>query len=875
MKKNLTMSGVFLLIMALQGTAQKILKGQVKNEKGLAIEAATIHVRGTKTTVAADASGAFSITLPEKLPAVLKITAAGYETFDKSISAVADTTYDVVLQTGGQLGEVVITSRRRSEVAQDVPIAISVISGAQAEETGAFNVNRLKELVPSVQLYTSNPRNTGINIRGLGSPFGLTNDGLDPGVGFYVDGVYFARPAAATLDFIDIDQVEVLRGPQGTLFGKNTTSGSFNITTRKPTFKPGANFELSYGNYSFVQAKASITGGLTKKIAGRISFSGTSRNGTILNVRTMQYTNELNNIGARGQLLYKPFENTTVTLAGDISNQRPDGYAQVVAGVVKTQRLPFQQFESIAKDLNNYNIPSQNPFDRLIDTDVPWISGNNLGGVSLNIDQKLGPGKLTATTSWRYWDWDPSNDRDFTGLEALVKSANKSRHTNWSQEIRYAGEVSDRLSGVVGVYYIDQEVKTNGLEQAGKDQWRFSQLPVSATNSNPDQRWKTPGLLDGFGVRTNSSIKSQSAAVFANIDWEVFKGVHVLPGIRFNYDKKDVLFDRRAFGGLDTSTVAQSQRSALQGLKNRVYRSQFYVADAEENNFTYQLTVAYRPNQRINSFATYSTSFKPIGVNVAGLPTISSTNTDPDLTLAVIKPEYVTHYEFGVKSNPTDDLTLNIVYHNTDIKDYQTNVQSPQLNVNRGYIANAEAVNVKGVEVDASYRLNASLSFFGALTYTDGKYVKFTNSPLPLEETGKQVKDVDGSNKTLSFKDVSGGRLPGISEWSGTLGGELTLPTEFLKQEGKFFVGAEAFYRSEFSSSPAPSAFLNIPAYSIVNGRLGFRSGSTGLSAFVWARNLFDTNYFEQLLPGSGNTGQYGAVLGDPQTFGVTLRYGL
>ena len=98
---------------------------------------------------------------------------------------------------------------------------------------GAFNVNRVKEFVPSVQLYTSNPRNTGLNIRGLGSPFGLTNDGVDPGVGFYVDGVYYARPAAATFDFIDIERIEVLRGPQGTLFGKNTTSGAFNITTQK------------------------------------------------------------------------------------------------------------------------------------------------------------------------------------------------------------------------------------------------------------------------------------------------------------------------------------------------------------------------------------------------------------------------------------------------------------------------------------------------------------------------------------------------------------------------------------------------------------------------------------------------------------------
>src|SRR6185312_16132060 len=228
--------------------------------------------------------------------------------------------------------EAVVSSRRRDESAQDIPIPISVIGGKQIDEADDFNVNRVKELVPSVQLYSSNPRNTGLNIRGLGSPFGLTNDGLDPGVGFYVDGIYYARPAAATLDFIDVERIEVLRGPQGTLFGKNTTSGAFNITTRKPSFKPGANFEVSYGNYGYIQAKSSLTGPLSKKLAGRLSFSGTQRDGVVMNVNTGKYTNDINNLGFHGQLLFNTSDNTSITLSGDASRQRPDGYAQVVAG---------------------------------------------------------------------------------------------------------------------------------------------------------------------------------------------------------------------------------------------------------------------------------------------------------------------------------------------------------------------------------------------------------------------------------------------------------------------------------------------------------------------------------------------------------------
>ena len=126
-----------------------------------------------------------------------------------------------------------------------------------------------------------------MTIRGIGAPFGLTNDGIEPGVGLYIDGVFYARPASAALDFLDVERIEVLRGPQGSLFGKNTTAGAINVTTRKPSFTPGTDFELNYGNFEFVQAKASITGALgSQKIAGRLSFSGTQRDGMFYNVKT-------------------------------------------------------------------------------------------------------------------------------------------------------------------------------------------------------------------------------------------------------------------------------------------------------------------------------------------------------------------------------------------------------------------------------------------------------------------------------------------------------------------------------------------------------------------------------------------------------------
>jgi len=820
--------------------------GVIKDSEGSLSAGATVGIKGTNVYDISDEKGLFSLSAPKDLPFTLVIRLLGYKTQEILISKLPETPLQIVLEIDGLLDEILVTSRRRREAAQDVPIPISVLTGALVADAGAFNVNRVKELVPSVQLYSSNPRNTTLNIRGMGSTFGLTNDGIDPGVGYYVDGVYFARPAVTALDFIDIEQIEVLRGPQGTLFGKNTTAGAFNVTTRKPSFTPGANFELSFGNYGYIQAKGSITGPLSKKVAGRLSFSGTQRDGLIENVRTTKKVNDINNLGFRGQLLITPTDKIKITLIGDVTRQRPDGFAQVIAGVAPTKRAPYRQFEQIIADLD-YTLPSRNPFDRKIDHDTPWRSGNELGGVSANFDIEIGKGTLTSTSAWRYWNWDPSNDRDFTGLPVLTLSQATSRHQNWSQEIRYAGEFSSRLSGVVGLYAIGQELNTDPvhIEESGAAQWRFSQSSTSAL-------WQTPGLFDGYGIRTVSKLKSFGAAVFANVDWEIIDRLHVLPGIRFNYDKKDVDYDRQTYGGL------QTEDPALLALKNAVYSNQAFVASAEEDNFSGQLTVAFKASKAINTFVTYSSSFKPVGVNLGGLP---SANGAPLLELAVIKPEDVRHIEVGVKTSPTAHSTFNVVFHNTDIRDYQTQVQTAEVGVNRGYLANAEKVNVLGLEIDASIRVKEFLSFYGALAYTEGKYVSFTNAPVPLEETGGPA----------AFKDISGAALPGISKWAGSLGGELSGKGKFLGQTGRLFLAFDAYYRSSFSSSASPSAYLNIDGYALLNGRAGFRA-LEGTSIFVWGRNLLNKDYFEQLLPAAGNAGHYAGVLGDPATFGVTLR---
>ncbi len=739
-------------------------------------------------------------------------------------------------------------ARRREEEAQDVPIPISIVDGQLITDVGAFNVNRVKELLPTVQFYSSNPRNTGVNIRGIGSPFGLTNDGIEPGVGFYVDGVLYARPAATTLDFIDVERIEVLRGPQGTLFGKNTTAGAILVTTRKPSFTPALNFEIGYGDNNFQQAKASVTGPLgdSGKVAGRLSFSGTRRDGDVYNVTTGQHVNNIDNAGLRGQLLIRPTDSTDITISADYTRQRPDGFAQTFAGVVPTQRSEYRQFEAII-DHFGYEPVSRNPFDRVIDHDTPWKSGNDIGGVAVNVDTDVGPGTLTSTTAWRFWDWDPSNDRDFLALPVTTLSQAPSKHDQWTQEIRWVGDITSNVNGVVGLYGFGQKLNSNPVhtEATGAALYRF----LWTAPNTPEGA--TPEAYDGQRREITSELNTVSAALFGQLDWAITDKLHLLPGLRLNYDQKDVDYVQRAINVPDPRPPG-------------AYGESEFTVDVDDTNVSGQLTLAYHATDSVNAFATYSTGFKSVGVNLGGLPLTAAELQDPVLVqqIARVRPEDVRHIELGVKISPTRTSTANFTLFQTSIEDFQTVVFGNAFANPRGYLANAEEVRVRGFEFDGNASIGDAFALRGSLVYADGKYISFENAPPPLEGTGGPP-----------VVDATGGRLPGLSKWAGSLGGEYRTQLSLLGKPGELFTGLDLYYRDDFSSSPTPSRYLNVDGYALLNLRVGFRSNDNW-SVQLWSRNALDEEYFEQLLaaPGGNGAGHYGAVLGDARTFGVTFK---
>ncbi len=749
-------------------------------------------------------------------------------------------------------GAIVVTARRRAENVQQVPLAISVISGDTLASQGTFNVSRLQQSQPALQFYSSNPRNTAINIRGLGAPFGLTNDGIEQGVGFYVDGVYIGRVGASTFDFIDVERVEVLRGPQGTLYGKNTTAGAINITTSAPSFTPEGRAEVSLGRDNFVQAKASLSGPLGDTVALRLSTSATRRDGLIHNVTSGQDLHRLRTLGVRGQLLWKPTDSLDFTLFGDFNVQNPLCCVQYYARVGSTQRPLSRQYAALAAAFG-YAPPSTDPFDRVTDLDARINSRQEIGGVSLLGNWDVGPATLTSVTAWRYWDWLPANDRDFIGLPITTVSQNPSKQRQFTQELRLASNGSNRLDYTLGAFFFHQTIKTQGSQVQGPAASRWLLNPSSANAS-------IPSVLDGLTSTNDIGFSNQSFALFGKLNWEALPGLRVQPGVRLNYDKKSGHYIATVTTGTGSTTLNSDQRGVL--------APQSYSPRFSDWNISGDFTVSYDLTRDVHAYATYARSFKSGGINLSGLPLDASSN--PILAVETVKPEKVNHYELGLKTQFLDRrVTLNLAGFWTEISDYQATVTNGQLGVIRGYLANANKVRSRGFEWDSRFNPSERLTFYINGAYTDAKYLDFPDAPCPPELAGGGSGAVIGApgapgTNSPPYCDISGQRLPGVSKFSLGFGGEVNVPVS----DGQAYLGYDGSYRSRFSSNPSPSAYTWIDGYSLSNFRIGYRKDA--FNVFGWVRNAFKKRYFELLSVQSGSTGLIVGQPGDPRSYGIT-----
>ena len=752
------------------------------------------------------------------------------------------------LEHSGSLEPIVVTARLRQEDAQSVPISLSVVTSGTLDKTSTYNISQLALLVPSLNYVAPNPRNTAFTIRGLGSSvvaIAQANDGLEPGVGFYVDQVYHGRPATAAFDFVDLDRVEVLRGPQGTLFGKNTTAGAINIVTKTPTFDREIAAETSAGTINYYQAKASLSGALLDNlVAGRLSAVTTRRDGVIKNVITGREENNVNSSAFRAQLLVTPTEALRVRLTTDYSSIYTNCCTQVYFAVGTTLKPAARQYPALAAG-QNYTPPSLNPYDRLTDIDAALKVATNEGGVSAIADWNLGSATLTAVSAWRFWNWDAANDRDYTRLSIQTLQHIPSRQDQYSQEVRLASGGGNQVDYVAGLYWFAQTITAEPITEYGPlaAYWLLGNPPAIPGN-----------LLDGYLTDGNTRFHSDSYAAFGEATWHATDRLGLTAGLRYTDEQKQGRFDSTVSGGLATT------KPVLIKSKLSILRPQSYHASVADDSPSGRIQVNYNWNAEVMTYTSYARGSKSGGINMAGLP-LNPVN-QPALTTAVIKPEQNSTAELGIKTRLFNQrLFVNADVYETTVKDFQTNVVDSGPGTLHSYLANIEKVRVRGVELDAAFVVNEHFNGHLSSTWSEGKYVSYKNGPCPLELTGSATTACDLSGKPLSA----------LPKWIESIGGEFTQPLSFVSIQGQGFLQAEISSRSKTYGESSDSKYAIIDGYTVVHASVGFRQQGPW-EVFFWARNLLDKNYMQNLTVQAGNSGLILGTPSDPRTYGLTVR---
>lgn len=748
--------------------------------------------------------------------------------------------------------EIVVTARRRAEDPQKVPIALGVFGGAALERAGISGLNQLKEQAPGLQIIGANARNTNVNIRGLGSSVGLVNDGLEGGVGVYIDDVYYSRSGQALFDLIDLDRIEVLRGPQGTLFGKNTTGGALSIYTRKPNLSDREMFgEVTVGDHGDYQLRAAASVPLVEdRVAARLTVAQSWLNGFSHNRFTDQRSDDISNFTGRGQLVIRPVDDVTVRLIGDYGRQRVQNpnapTAQVLTTNIAGNPIPNGFYARAAR--TGYVLPTIDPFARVGDLDARTQANMSQWGLSGNVNWDMGGHSLTSITAYREWNWKPMVDADTTSLPVITAAGLTSRQHQFTQEMRLSSTGDRKIDYVLGLFYYFQNITSNAIVRYGSAAplWIFP-------GEVPFTRAQQEAGLVGFGATGLAVTKTRSYAAFGQATWHITDALRLTGGLRYTRETKDGDFAQEVGGGVDLSTLPTAVAVGAQAVRNNFAVARGYSARTKEGKLSGSVNLSYQITPAIMTYANYARGFKSGGVNTVDLaPGVPTT----------VAPEKITAYEVGLKSRLFDRMaTLNIAAFWTENENFQASLQDFARNLT--YIANVGTVRSRGIETEATFRPNEHLSAYVSAAYTDAVYKSYTDAPCPLE--------YQGTGQTIC--NLSGTALPGVSKWSLAGGGEFSYPIGAGLT--LFYIGADYSYRTNFYSAPNRAAFSRIGGYGLTNGRIGFRAENDRWDFSAWARNLFDTKYFTIKNAAAFNTGQIIGFLGNPRTIGVTgrLRY--
>ncbi|MEB0207444.1 TonB-dependent receptor [Pseudomonas sp. CCC3.1] len=730
-----------------------------------------------------------------------------------------------------QLKTVTVTARRREESAQNVPTPMSVISGQTLETQRVYRIQDLQQLVPSVNVAYMHARQSSVSIRGLGN--NPASDGLEGSVGLYIDNVYLGRPGMAVFDLMDIEQLDVLRGPQGTLFGKNTTAGVINITTRAPTFTPERSIETSVGEDGYFQTKGTISGPLTDDLAGRFSAYRTRSDGDIKNEFDGNKLNGGAREGFRGQLLYKPSETFNLRWIGDYNEEDSSAGTRTLFSTGPTIN-GVNQYETRAAAAGATLVDGSN---RKVNLDNQQSVTVFQGGTSLEANWTLPSDyTLTSITSYRWWDFTPRND-DGLDVAATYNAGVSVNDKQWSQEFRIASPTGGFFDYVAGAYYFGSDLDNKSFTYYGPkaDIWNGT----------------ATGALADVNSVGNGHISTNSFALFAQGTWHLTPQLDFTAGLRGTYEEKSAWVTRNApVGGAAVTGAAAAARQARVGAYDSGDLNQYSTSPSGLLNLTYHF------NDNVLGYASLSHGEKSGGVNL----TVGSAPTAGADSL-LIGTERANNAELGVKSTLWDRrLQLNANLFWTQVNGYQTTAYDDSTRAQ--YLTNAGSVRSRGVEFESTLIPVRGLTLNLNGSFNDVRYLSYKDAPCPPE-----VSLQAGAPASC---DLSGHQVVGASKWIGNANGEYKWNLNNGLEE---YVTASYAFRSKAVGTVEDSAYAQIPSYAVVNLSTGlrgdFHQGQWDVS--LWLKNAFDKTYYTTLW--SAANGGYEGLLGTPRTLGVTGRY--
>jgi iron complex outermembrane recepter protein len=776
--------------------------------------------------------------------------------------------------------EIIVTATKRETTLQEIPVAVSVTTGEAIERAQIRDISDLQTLVPSLRVdQLQSSANTNFIIRGFGT--GANNPGAEPSVGIFIDGVYRSRAAAQIGDLPNVQRIEVLRGPQSTLFGKNASTGVISVITQKPQFDFGGSASLTYGNFDTIVAKAGVTGPISDTIAFALAGNYNKRDGFVRDVNLNRDVNDRDRGGVRGDILFEPNSDLSVRLIADY-----DRIDEVCCAAVNVFNGPTGG----AIFGVGGAIDPENPFSYRVFNNR--LSSNLIKnyGFSGQIDYNLGAFTATSITAYRSVRADTEQDSDFTSADIVGLNRESTDIDTFTQELRLASDFDGPFNFLMGGYYFNEKIKYNRATRYGAGARPYFDILAGGGNPAASGLTLVEGGLSlpagtfqaaGTGIDGAFRLKDEAYSIFGQLDFEPVDGFTLTAGFNYTDARKKssatvsstdtfaavdlVAFGQAAFA-LTPAQAADPSINPLLALRAFQAFPQFVnfpnaveSGRVSDDKLTYTLRAAYKVSDNINIYTSYATGFKASSINL-GIDSRPFATDVPTLTLAGLnqpnlvpgtrfaRPENSRVIEAGLKAQ-FDQVAFNLTAFDQQIKGFQSNA----FNGISFSLTNAGSLTVRGIEFDGTVSPIKPLVLSVAVTYLDPIYDSYPGS---------------------IFGDLTGLRPASIPDISMILGAAYT--HEFASGS-KLISNVNYSYESEiqivdgFTRAPAALAQSLTRQPDLVDASLTLALNN-GFELAVYGRNLLNDRYLTTVFDTVVQDGSVSGYPSQPRTYGVTAR---